>query len=403
MHCVKALSDDVFWVGTNDRRLSLFENLYPIPRGVSYNAYVVMDEKTVLIDTVDEATSGLFFQNLKHVLGDRDLDYAIINHMEPDHGAGIDDLLRRYPNVTIVSNAKAIDMMRQFFDVDLEGRVHIVKEGDELVTGAHRFQFVMAPMVHWPECMVTYDAADGSLYSGDAFGTFGAINGQLYADQGNFERDSLPDARRYYTNIVGKYGPQVQALLKKASGLDIRQIRPLHGPVWRENLEWFIEKYDAWSSYRPEDQAVLIVYGSMYGHTEQAAQILAFELVEAGVHDVSLYDVSSTDVSHLVAEAFRCSHLVMASVTHNAGLYPPMLRFLSDLQAHNLQNRTVALIENGTWALSAGRVMTRMLEDMKNMEVLDAPVSLRSSVKPDKRAEIEELASRIAATMQGTG
>ena len=401
MYCVKKMTDDVYWVGANDRRLALFENLYPIPAGVSYNAYLILDEKTVLIDTVDKGAAALFFENIEKVLAGRPLDYLIINHMEPDHAAAIGDLIRRYPDLKIVSNAKAITMIRQYFGFDVEACAIAVKEGEALSTGRHVFRFLMAPMVHWPETMVTYDEAGRILYSGDAFGTFGAVNGNLYADEMNFERDWLPDARRYYANIVGKYGAQVQALLKKAAGLEIAAICPLHGPVWRKGLDWFIGKYDLWSSWQPEEQAVMIAYGSIYGHTENAAEILAFELAEAGVRNIVMYDVSSTDVSHLVAEAFRCSHLVLACSTHNAEIFPPMHHFLLDLKAHNMQNRTVALIENGTWASSSGKLMAELLSGMKAMDLLEGTVSLRSAATEDQRVALRDMAQRIAASLNG--
>ncbi len=401
MHCVKKLTSDMYWVGANDRRLALFENLYPIPAGVSYNAYLILDEKTVLVDTVDKAVEGVFFENIEHVLSGRALDYLIVNHMEPDHAAAIGELMARYPGLKIVSNAKGITMIRQFFRFDVDACALTVKEGEALNTGRHDFRFFMAPMVHWPETMVTYDESDQILYSGDAFGTFGALSGNLYADEVNFERDWLPDARRYYANIVGKYGAQVQTLLKKAAGLKLGMICPLHGPVWRKDLDWFIGKYDLWSSWRPEEQAVMIAFGSIYGHTENAAEILAFQLAEAGVRKIVMYDVSSTDVSHLVAEAFRCSHIVLASSTHNAEIFPPMHHFLLDLKAHNMQNRTVALIENGTWASSSGKLMAEILSGMKTMDLLEGTVSLRSAVSEDQDAALRGLAQRIAGSLNG--
>jgi len=401
MHCTKQLSQDVIWVGTNDRRLALFENQYPIPSGVSYNAYVVLDEKTALLDTADRATVGPFFENVEHALAGRALDYLIVNHMEPDHAAAIADVLRCWPDVQIVTTAKSLEMIRQFFGIDASNRTIVVKEGDTLTTGRHTFRFVMAPMVHWPECMVTFDETDGTLYSGDAFGTFGALNGTVYADEVHFERDWLSDARRYYTNIVGKYGSQVQALLKKAQALDIRQIYPLHGPLWRRDIGWFLEKYNLWSMYTPEDQAVVIAYGSMYGHTERAAEILAFDLAEEGIADIVMYDVSTTDMSHLVAEAFRCSHIVLASVTHNAELYAPMHHFVSELRAHHLQKRNVAVIESGTWAISAGKHIVGMLSEMKDMHMLGEVLTIRSAAGPDRREALRNLAKDIAASIKG--
>ena len=400
MHCVKKVTDDLYWIGGSDRRLALFENVYPIPRGVSYNSYVLLDEKTVLLDTVDASISGLFFENLEYVLNGRTLDYLIVNHMEPDHCAVIGDVVRRYPDVKLVCNAKTVPMLKQFFNFPVEDRTVIVKEMDTLCTGKHTFAFVMAPMVHWPEAMVSYDTVDKILFSADGFGTFGAINGNLFADEVNFERDWLDDARRYFINIVGKYGIQVQALLKKAATLEIKMICPLHGPVWRENLEWFIEKYDTWSSYKPEDQAVMIAYASIYGNTENAAEILASKLADKGVKNIAMYDVSVTDPSVIVSESFRCSHLVFAAPSYNGGIFTKMETVLSELKAHSLQNRTVAIMENGTWAPVAGRQMREIFAGMKNIELLEEGVTIRSAVKEAQEASLEALAEKIASSLQ---
>lgn len=400
MYCVKKVTDDLFWVGSSDRRLALFENVYPIPRGVSYNSYVLLDEKTVLLDTVDASISGLFFENLEYVLNGRTLDYLIVNHMEPDHCAVIGDVVRRYPDVKLVCNAKTVPMLKQFFNFPVEDRTVIVKEMDTLCTGKHTFAFVMAPMVHWPEAMVSYDTVDKILFSADGFGTFGAINGNLFADEVNFERDWLDDARRYFINIVGKYGVQVQNLLKKAATLEIKMICPLHGPVWRENLGWFIEKYDTWSSYKPEDQAVMIAYASIYGNTENAAEILASKLADKGVKNIAMYDVSVTDPSVIVSESFRCSHLVFAAPSYNGGIFTKMETVLSELKAHSLQNRTVAIMENGTWAPVAGRQMREIFASMKNIELLEEGVTIRSAVKEAQEASLEALAEKIASSLQ---
>jgi flavorubredoxin len=400
MHCVKKVTDDLYWIGGSDRRLALFENVYPIPRGVSYNSYVLLDEKTVLLDTVDASISGLFFENLEYVLNGRTLDYLIVNHMEPDHCAVIGDVVRRYPDVKLVCNAKTVPMLKQFFNFPVEDRTVIVKEMDTLCTGKHTFAFVMAPMVHWPEAMVSYDTVDKILFSADGFGTFGAINGNLFADEVNFERDWLDDARRYFINIVGKYGVQVQNLLKKAATLEIKMICPLHGPVWRENLGWFIEKYDTWSSYKPEDQAVMIAYASIYGNTENAAEILASKLADKGVKNIAMYDVSVTDPSVIVSESFRCSHLVFAAPSYNGGIFTKMETVLSELKAHSLQNRTVAIMENGTWAPVAGRQMREIFASMKNIELLEKGVTIRSAVKEAQEASLEALAEKIASSLQ---
>lgn len=400
MHCVKELQKDLFWIGGSDRRLALFENVFPIPRGVSYNAYVVLDEKTILLDTVDRSMGDLFFENLEHVLNGRSLDYLVVNHMEPDHCATMQDVVRRYPEVKIVGNAKTMAMIKQFFDFDLDSRSVVIKEFDTLCTGQHTFTFVMAPMVHWPEAMVTYDVTTKTLFSADAFGTFGALNGNIFADQVDFETHWLDDARRYFTNIVGKYGTQVQALLKKAATIEIEMICPLHGPVWRKNIGWFIDKYQHWSRYQPEETAVMIAYASVYGNTENAASILAGLLADRGISNIAMYDVSMTHPSIIVSEAFRCSHLVFASTTYNAGIFCNMETVLTDLKAHNLQNRTVGLLQNGSWAPTAGDLMRQMLGEMKNMNVLETAVDIRSSVKETQMAQITALADALVSTMR---
>ncbi len=397
MHNVKKIKEDLYWVGGNDRRLSLFENVYPLPHGVSYNAYLVLDEQTVLLDTVDKSIDTLFYENIAHVLDGRKLDYLIVNHMEPDHCACIESICEKYPEVKIICNAKTATMIAQFFDFDAASRIQLIKEGDTLTTGRHTFTFVMAPMVHWPEAMVTFDTTDGILYAADAFGTFGSLDGRMYADEMKFETELLAEARRYYTNIVGKYGASVNALLKKASGLTINMICPLHGPIWRENIGWFVEKYQKWASYTPEDKGVLVVYGSIYGHTENAAEILASALNDAGVKDVMLYDVSSTDNSYLIAEAFRCSHIVLASATYNLGIFVKMEDFVHDLTAHALQNRTFAVVENGTWAPTAGKQIREELGKLKNCTVLEDAILVKSAVKSAQREQLVALAQKIAA------
>ena len=400
MYCVKAIHPDLYWVGANDRRLALFENVYPISRGVSYNSYVLLDEKTVLLDTVDKSVSDQFFENVAHVLNGRRLDYLIVNHMEPDHCGTIEQLVLRYPEVKIVCNAKTVQMIKQFFTFDIDSRAVLVKEMDTLCTGRHTLAFVMAPMVHWPEAMVTYDTTDKVLFSADAFGTFGAINGNLFADEVNFETEYLDDARRYYTNIVGKYGTQVQTLLRKAATIDIQTICPLHGPVWRKNIGWFIDKYVKWSTYTPEENAVMIAYASVYGNTANVADILASKLADAGVRNVKVYDVSNTHPSVIVAEAFRCSHLVFASTTYNAGIFVTMETLLHDIVAHNLQNRTVALIENGTWAPTAGGLMRKLLSGLRGIDILEDSLTVRSSLKEDQLEALDRMAAAIAASVR---
>ena len=399
MYCVKKMTDDLYWVGGSDRRLALFENVYPIPNGVSYNAYLLMDEKTVLLDTVDRSIADLFFENVAHVLGGRPLDYVIVNHMEPDHCAVLQDLVLRYPEVKIVCNAKTVTMIRNFFTFDIDSRAVIVKEMDTLTTGRHTFAFVMAPMVHWPEAMVSYDATTKTLFSADAFGTFSALNGNLYADEVNFKTEYLADARRYYTNIVGKYGTQVQALLKKAATIEIETICPLHGPVWRKDIAWFLDKYVHWATYQPEEEAVVIAYASVYGNTENAANILAGMLADRGVRNVKVYDVSATHPSYVVSECFRASHLVFLSTTYNAGMFVNMENLVHDIVNHNLQNRTIALVENGSWAPTAGGLMRAEFQKLKNCTILDEGVSIRSSLKEDQLSQMAALADALVATM----
>lgn len=400
MHNTRKIQEDLIYVGANDRRLALFENHYPIPRGVSYNAYVVLDEKTVLLDTADAAVSDQFFENVEYALGGRPLDYIIVNHMEPDHCASLGRLLEVYPEATIICNSKTLTMIHQFFRNNVEDRVMIIKEGDTFSSGRHVFTFVMAPMVHWPEAMVTYDVTDKILFSADAFGTWGALNGNLFNDDVNFERDWLDDARRYYTNIVGKYGPQVQALLGKAAGLEISMICPLHGPVIRSDFGFFLDKYQKWSTYEPEEKAVMIAYGSIYGGTAAAADILANKLAERGVKNITVYDTSATHSSYILADAFRCSHLVFASATYNNNIFSTMEHLLHELKAHNLSNRTVALIQNGTWGPNAGKQMRELLEGMKNMNILDGMVTIKSRLAEGQMSELDALADAIVASMQ---
>ena len=401
MHSTRKVTDDLIYVGGSDRRLSRFENLFPIPKGVSYNSYVLLDEKTVLFDTADESISRQYIENVVHALNGRPLDYMVVQHMEPDHCAMIDDMLRRYPEAKMVCSAKAVGMFAQFYGTDVAARALVVKEGDKLSTGEHTLHFVMAPMVHWPEVMVTYDEKDKILFSADAFGTFGALAGNIFDDEITFDATWMNDARRYYTNIVGKYGVQVQTLLKKAASLDIEMICPLHGPIWHKDLGLLLEKYQKWSTYEPEDKTVMIAYATMYGNTENAANVLAGMLADKGVKNIAMYDVSETDVSELVAESFRCSHLVLAAPTYNSGIQPKMEAYLSDIKALNLQNRTVAVIDNGTWAATAGKQMIGMLEGMKNMTILENTISIKSALAENQLGALEALADELAKQVNG--
>ena len=400
MHNIKAITNDLYWVGANDRRISLFESVYPVPLGISYNSYLLKDDKTVLLDTVDKSVNHQFFENIEYVLDGRSLDYLIINHMEPDHCAEIQTIVSKYPQGKIVCNAKTQAMIGQFFDFNLpENQWHIVKEGDTLDTGHHTLTFVFAPMVHWPEVMVTYDTVDKILFSADAFGSFGAIDGNIFADEVDFDHRYMDEARRYYTNIVGKYGAQVQALLKKASNIDINMICPLHGYVWRKDLNIFIEKYTKWSAYEPEIQSVLVVYASVYGGTQNAAEILAGKLADKGVKDIKMFDVSTVHPSYIVSEAFKYSHIVFASTTYNMGIFVNMETLLHDITAHNLQNRKVAIIENGSWAPFSGNLMTEMISKWKNTEIIGNRVQLKSAVKGINAQELETLAQEIVNTL----
>lgn len=395
MHYTRNVQSDLIWVGADDRRLSCFEGVYGVPDGVSYNSYLLLDEKTVLFDTVDKAVYQTFFENVKYALGGRKLDYLLISHMEPDHAYTVEALLTRYPDTKIICNAKIEKMLGQFFDMDLTGKLCIVNEGETFSTGKHNLTFVNAPMVHWPEVMMTYDLTDGILFSADAFGTFGALNGRLFSDEWDFFGETLSEARRYYTNIVGKYGNQVQAVLKKAAGLKLNLVCPLHGPVWRSHFGDFLEKYLQWSSYTPEENSVCLAYASVYGHTENAANILAGKLVERGVR-VRMYDTSVTPASYIVADAFRCSHLVLASTTYNAGVFVTMENLIHDLANHNLCNRKIAVIENGSWAPASGSLIRKTLGGLKGTEFIGDNISLLSALKEDQLAQLDALADAIA-------
>lgn len=399
MYCVRNVTDDLIWIGGSDRQHALFESAHPVPRGMSYNSYLLLDEKTVLFDTVDRSIQHQFFENLAHALGERQLDYVFVHHMEPDHAATLKDLMALHPEATVVCSAKALAMIRQFHGVEPQ-KSQVVKEGDVIATGRHSFTFLAAPMVHWPEVMVSYDSADQILFSADAFGTFGALNGILFADEVNYDRDWLDEARRYYTNIVGKYGPQVQALLKKASGLEIRMICSLHGPVWRKDLGYILDKYSKWAAYEPEVRGVLIAFASVYGGTETAANILACRLAELGI-PVEMYDVSVTHCSYVLSDAFKYSHLVFASTTYNNGIFVTMENLLHDLVSHALKGRAVALIENGSWAPASGKLMQQLLDGMKEMRLISAPVTLKSALAAGQDKELEALAQTLAADLRG--
>ncbi len=395
MYCTRKVTEDLIWVGADDRRLACFEGVYGVPDGVSYNSYLLLDEKTVLFDTVDKAVYSVFLENVAHALNGRKLDYLVVQHMEPDHAATQELLLSRYPEAKIICNAKIQTMMKQFLGCDLSERTILVKEGDTFSTGKHNLTFVMAPMVHWPEVMMTYDLTDKILFTADAFGTFGALNGRLFNDETDFFAEHLDEARRYYTNIVGKYGAQVQAVLKKAAKLEIALVCPLHGFVWRSHFGDFLEKYLLWSSYTPEEKSVLLAYASVYGHTENAANILACKLNERGVR-VRMYDTSVTPASYIVSDAFRCSHLVFAATTYNAGVFVTMEQLLHDIAAHNLQNRKVAVIENGSWAPISGKIMRDLLAPLKGTEFIGENITLKSALAENQLEQLDTLADLLA-------
>ena len=396
MQCFRKITEDLYWVGGNDRQIELFENIFPLAKGVSYNSYLLLDEQTVLFDTADYAIGKQFIENVMSVLNGRNLDYIVVNHMEPDHCSLIGELLLHYPDVKIIGNAKTFPMIEQFFSFDLTGKTLTVKEGDTFCSGKHTFRFIMSPMVHWPEAMMTYDEKDKVLFSADAFGTFNALNGNLFNDELDFNREWLDEARRYYTNIVGKYGPQVQNVLKKASSLDIQMICPLHGPVWRSNLNFIIEKYNLWSRYEPEEKGVMIAYASMYGNTENMAEILAVMLAEAGVKNIHMHNISKTHVSELISDSFKYSHIVLASPTYNNGIYPLMDNYLEDMKALSLQNRTIAVLGNGSWAPQATKLISAKIKEMKNMRLLEASVTIKSSLKEAQLEELNSLSRQIA-------
>ncbi len=394
------MNDDYLYLGQDDDRLALFENVYPLPSGVSYNSYLLLDERTVLLDTVDWSQGEAFLNDLKAGLNGRTLDYVFVHHMEPDHAGTLATVLACYPQAKAVMTKKAQQMFAQFFEMDITERCVTVAENSAFRTGQHTFHFLTAPMVHWPEVMVSFDETDGILFSADAFGTFGSLHGKLFADQVSFEREWLNDARRYYANIVGKYGAPVQALLKKASALPIRIIAPLHGPIWRENFSWFIEKYDQWSKYEAEADTAVIFSGSVYGHTHTAALCLAQALTARGLKDVRVYDTAKTDLSVLVAEAFRCKALVFAASTYNNGIFTPVETLITDLQAHDLQNRVYAIIENGSWAPNSGKLMNEKLSSFKRMTRAGETLTLRSALKPAQSEQVEALADAIAEAIQ---
>lgn len=381
------VTDDIRYAGVDDTTLDLFESQYPVPYGVSYNSYVILDEKTAIMDTVDARATEEWLKNISEILGDREPDYLVISHLEPDHAANIGRLAEMYPKMQLVGNAKTFSMLPQFFEMDLTDRTVVVKEGDELSLGSHTLKFFLAPMVHWPEVMVTYDEKDKVLFSADGFGTFGAISENL---------PWIQEARRYYINIVGKYGPSVQMLLKKAAGLDIAMICPLHGLVLKDDLSFYLDKYNTWSSYTPEDQGVVVAYASMHGNTKEAAAYIAEQLRAAG-EKVIVFDLSRDDVSYAVEAAFRLDRMVLAAPTYDGGLFPCMEDFLNHLKAKNFQNRRIALVENGSWGPMAAKKMREILDTMKNLTICETTVTIRSAMKEADKESIAKMLEELRA------
>lgn len=400
MQNTRKINDDVFYVGVNDRRITWFENTHPITRGMAYNSYVIVDEKTVLLDTIDKAGAQQFLENLDYVLKGRTLDYLVINHMEPDHCALIEDVVRKFKDVILVGNKKTFELLHQFYDIEIGDNFIEVKEGDTLSLGKRTLKFMMAPMVHWPEVMVTYSDVDKMIFTADAFGTFGALNGNIYADQIDFAGEWLDDSRRYFSNIIGKYGMQTNMLLKKLATLEIDYICPLHGPIWRDNIDYIINKYKTWASYQAEEKGVVIAFGSVYGNTEEAVDVLAAKLSELGVKNIKIHDTTSTDPSYVISDIFRYSTLVLASSTYNLSIFPAMNTLIHDIVNHNIQNRHVAIIENGSWAPTSGKQMRTELEKTKNNIFINEQIfSLKSTLKAEQLDQLDELAKAIAATV----
>lgn len=390
------IKPNIFWIGGNDRRLERFENMFPLPRGVSYNSYLILDEKTAVIDTVDASISALFLENITHTLAGRTLDYLIINHMEPDHCANIEEIVRRYPQVKLVGNKKTFQFMEQYYSLDMSSNYYEVKEDQEISLGKHTLHFYLAPMVHWPEVMFTYEVKEGILFSADAFGSFGAFSGNIFADEVEYDNVFLDEARRYYTNIVGRYGSQVQSILKKVSDQKINMICSLHGLIWRgEDVTFIIDKYHGWSKYLPEKRGVVLVYASMYGNTENAVNTLAVKLAKRGIKDIRVYDVSKTHPSYIIADIFKYSNVVFASSTYNMHLYFLMDSLMRELSVLGIKNRKVTLISNHSWASAAMKSMTELLASMKEMEIIATPLDIKSTLKQEQEPKLDEIADAI--------
>ena len=405
MHCAQKITENIYWIGSNDWTTERFENLFPIPNGVSYNSYFIDDEKTCVVDSVDAEIREEYFDNLVHLLNGRDLDYIVVNHMEPDHCQTLLETIERYPNVKMVGNATTFRMFEQFYRTPKPDNYHQVKEGDTIDLGKHKLVSYTMPMVHWPEVTATFEQTTGTLFSADAFGTFGTINGNIFADQADFRLTFEEETRRYYTNIVGKYGPQVQNAIRKLGALEIKNIAPLHGPIWRtpETIEYIFHKYLHWSSYTAEKKGVVIVFGSMYGNTRDIAQQVAKQLSFRGVEDIKIYDVSKTNPSYIISDAWKYTHMVCLAPTYNLNLYLTMENFIHELKALNFQNHKVSIIGNHSWASAAMKSMVaHFTEDFKNIEIVGEPLDIKSSLKEEDLPLIEKLADDIKASLDET-
>lgn len=400
MQITRQIASNVFWVGGNDNRIERFENMFPLPHGVAYNAYIILDEKTVLLDTVDQAIREQFLENVAHVLNGRPLDYLVINHMEPDHCGNIEAIVKMYPQVTIIGNKKTFEFFNQYYPLDISKQTLVVKEGDTLSLGQHTLKFHMAPMVHWPEVMFTLEVTKGILFSADVFGSFGIHPGTLFADEVDYDRVFLDETRRYYANIVGRYGTQVKNALSRLPLDSVKLLCPLHGPIWRKDIDYIVQKHLLWSSYEAEKQGVVLVYASMYGNTENAVFALANKLAERGVTDMRIYDVSRTDGSYIIADLWKYSHFVLASPTYNMHVYLPIEALLRELAVLNFQKRSATLMGNHTWSSAAIKLMTGLLGTMKDIRLIGEPLDIRSSLKAEQEGMLDELADAISHSLR---
>ncbi len=399
MHYEEKLVEGLYWIGGDDMRLGQFEGVHPVPQGMSYSNYLILDEKTVLMDTIDRAVEERFIDTVDYLLDGRNLDYIVVQHVEPDHSASLEEVATRHPEATIVCSGMAKRMIGQFFDEKLAARCQTVKEGDTLECGVRTLEFFTAPMVHWPEVMVTYCAHDKVLFSADAFGTFGGMKGRLYDDEFEFETEYLPEARRYYANIVGKYGDSTLAVLKKAATLDIQMVCPLHGPVLRRYIAQMVEKYQTWGAYEPEEQSVAVIYASVYGGTRDVAEALAFKLRRRGVAHVSINDLTIDDSSYALSEVFRASNVVLASVTYNMGLFPRMATLLHDMAEHGVKSRRFSFVQNGTWAPQSGKLMQAAVDKLEGCEQVGEMLTIKSRLKDEQDADLDALVSAIIASL----